>query len=84
MTCVAVHAHKAISNDPAVKERSQFLFDEPGHRAIALALAREECLQLLRDDTIQQALFGIAGYIWLNAFTSDEDRTSRHEWAIAW
>ena len=47
------------------EELAKFLLDESGHVSAILLLAREECLQMTRQNLVQHGLFGVAWAIAL-------------------
>jgi len=78
-----VNPQKTSGQNATIQKCPQFLFDEARHYPFPLPLPGKEGLQMAGNDTIENRLFGIAGYIRPNAFTNDEVRFSRHEGAIA-
>jgi hypothetical protein len=54
---------EALLQYPAFQKRSKFLFNEPRQRTVPFLLPDEECLQVLRNHTIEKRGFRTAGTI---------------------
>ena len=55
---VAVQAQEAMGEDAAAQEGMELLLDEAGHGLLASLCARQEGLEFLPDDVVEDALFG--------------------------
>ena len=55
---VAVQAQEAMGEDAAAQEGMELLLDEAGHGLFASLRARQEGLEFLSDDVVEDALFG--------------------------
>src|SRR5439155_3876963 len=72
---IAVHTGEAVCQHAALQKRAQLAFDEPGHRALAAALPRQEGLELRGDDAIEDILPRITRAVTGERITNDEGPT---------
>jgi hypothetical protein len=55
---IAVKAQEAMSENAAAQKGVELLLDEAGHGLLANSRARQERLEFLLDDVVEEALFG--------------------------
>jgi hypothetical protein len=72
-----MNPQKTSGQNAAIQKCAQLLFHEARHHPVSLPLPGKEGLQVSRNNTIKNGLFGIAGYIRPDAFTKDEVAIAR-------